>query len=143
MSGSLKRVLVETKVADGNLPFINSTPPTHVYFNKNRPDSSFGGGIAVIINKGKFFSISELTVNTFEFLILKIIPRRNQKPVLYITIYRPPNQKAFLREFKTLIKQLNSDKIVLSGEFNLHIDDPTNKYAIDFVEFFRTTKSRT
>ena len=136
--------LVETKVANGNLPFICCTPPTHLFFNKNRVNSSFGGGIAVIINKQKFFKITELkleaNISSFEFLVITVTPTRNSKPVSIITIYRPPraNFAKFIQEFETLFHLVNSEKTIIVGDFNLHVDDELNREATSFTELLNT-----
>ena len=115
--------LVETKVSNSIVPFINCTPPSHQYFHKDRTDSCFGGGLAIIINKTKFSSIKEskikLEVKTFEYIILDIIAEPKQKPISLLTVYRPPksNHKLFFAEFHKLVDLIKNDRLIINGGF--------------------------
>lgn len=72
--------------------------------------------------------------NSFELLSYKI---RCEYPGCYIVIYRPPNPAiiSWINEFPNLLSSVtvNLDKINLVGDFNLHIDDPSNCTVIEFL----------
>uniref|UniRef100_A0A3B3IBG4 Reverse transcriptase domain-containing protein n=1 Tax=Oryzias latipes TaxID=8090 RepID=A0A3B3IBG4_ORYLA len=69
--------------------------------------------------------------NSFENIILSLSHpnRKTQKPVLFIIIYRPPGPYSeFLTEFSDFLSTivLDSDQIIILGDFNIHVDDPSD-----------------
>ena len=57
-------------------------------------------------------------------------------PVCCVTIYHPPNSAvSFLDEFSELLSSLvvSFDSAIIVGDFNIHIDIPSNSFARDFL----------
>ena len=69
--------------------------------------------------------------NSFESIILSINHpnRKTRKPVLLIIIYRHPGPYSeFLTEFSDFLSTivLDSDQTIIIGDFNIHVDDPSD-----------------
>ena len=65
----------------------------------------------------------------------------NDTPVLIIVIYRPPKQNSkFMSEIAELLSvaSTNYDKILLSGDFNLHIDSPSDSNSLEVIRLLET-----
>ena len=99
-----------------------------------------GGGIANIfkdIFQCKQASYGDFT--SFECLcaLIKCSPN-----ILLVTIYRPPrcSAHAFLDEFRELLSTicLQYDCIIVSVDFNLHVDDPKNTSTKEFLTLIDT-----
>ncbi|KAL2083495.1 hypothetical protein ACEWY4_021268 [Coilia grayii] len=62
--------------------------------------------------------------------------------MLLLTIYRPPrlSTPVFLEEFGELLSNicLRFDSLIISGDFNLHVDNPENTYAKEFLTLIDT-----
>ena len=57
------------------------------------------------------------------------------QPVTLVTLYRPPGPYTeFLSEFSDFLSALvvNSDKILIVGDFNIHMDNENNSLTIAF-----------
>ncbi|KAK5918736.1 hypothetical protein CgunFtcFv8_003473 [Champsocephalus gunnari] len=93
------------------------------------------GGIAAIFRKDvKATTISIPDIPSFEHLVFKL---SGPTPLVTVIIYRPPKQNpTFLSDLSDLLTQLSaiSPSVLLVGDFNIHIDDPTSIYAIEFLE---------
>ncbi|KAF7649941.1 hypothetical protein LDENG_00133700, partial [Lucifuga dentata] len=115
--------LTETWLRVGDLSsFIELCPPNYSFFNSPRLNGH-GGGLAVFFRE--HFSCSFITVGTtpsFEVLMFSI---NCQIPVCCIVVYRPPKPStSFLSEFSDFMSSvvLKYDKILLTGDFNIHVD---------------------
>ena len=108
-------------------------PPHYECFNQPRV-SGRGGGLVCVYKKN--FKCNLLHFNgfsSFEALTFKLA---GSYPILFALIYRPPKSvSGFLAEFSEFLSSiiLNYDRVVLCGDFNLHIDDPSNTLAADFM----------
>ncbi|XP_033996249.1 uncharacterized protein LOC117490598 [Trematomus bernacchii] len=104
------------------------------YIDKPRPQGR-GGGIAAIIRKEIKTTIIPIPdVSSFEHLIFKL---SGPTPLVTAIIYRPPKPNpSFLSDLSDILTQLSaiSPSVLLLGDFNIHVDDPTCKYASEFKE---------
>ena len=122
---------------DEFLALNESTPPSHV--NCHIPRSTGrGGGVATI-------SLANLCISprpkfkfaSFEVLVLHLMHPNSKatQPVTLVTLYRPPGPYTeFLSEFSDFLSALvvNSDKILIVGDFNIHMDNENNSLTIAF-----------
>ncbi|XP_010774485.1 uncharacterized protein [Notothenia coriiceps] len=110
------------------------TPAGFTYIDKPRPQGQ-GGGIAAIIRKEIKATIIPIPdASSFEHLIFKL---SGPTPLVTAIIYRPPKPNpSFLSDLSDILTQLSaiSPSVLLFGDFNIHIDDPTCKYASEFKE---------
>lgn len=68
----------------------------------------------------------------FEYLAL-----RQSNNLLIVTVYRPPQYNAgFISDFEDFLSNTvtNYDCILISGDFNIHVDNMANSLAIQFTE---------
>ena len=104
--------LVETKIIDSPACLANCTPPGYQSFQVQRRGAtkSGAGGVAVIIKKC-FFAFKRIfqkkVTKYFEFLALEIKSKKNSRPLVLVTIYRPPGTiyiSQFITEFLSSVK---------------------------------------
>src|SRR4029434_3377684 len=83
-------------------------------------------------------SISFDDFASFEYhaIVLKCQP-----PALTVTVYRPPKQyPTFLTDFSELLSIIhtNYDKISITGDFNIHVDNGNDSKARDFMNLLNS-----
>jgi exonuclease III len=106
--------------------------------------SIVGGGTAFLLREPcKLLSTPTTTFKSFEMSTVTIkLPHSNL--ALY-NIYRPPQSTTksrhsvsfsqFLEDFQTLISSVSTSphEFLITGDFNIHVDDPTDSNAIQFL----------
>ena len=132
-------LLTETWLDEtGTKELIEASPSQFSFSQCNRP-SKKGGGIAAIFSdilscKCVLFGV----YSTFEYLTL--VPK-SVHPCLVITIYRPPRlKKGFISEFGEFLSKItvNYDSILISGDFNIHIDNTMDYFSKQFTDLLST-----
>ena len=129
--------VTETWLQDNN-PSDNATiaalnTDSHTFISCPRTNSNRGGGIGIFHKKSlKVHVISHQILSTFEMCTAKI--QSNSNSIIAVCIYRPPystkNRKTvpmFNDEFADVCSSLLADysdkKLVVMGDFNIHMDD--------------------
>uniref|UniRef100_A0A3P9AYQ0 HD domain-containing protein n=1 Tax=Maylandia zebra TaxID=106582 RepID=A0A3P9AYQ0_9CICH len=116
---------------------MNQHPPSHSNYQKPR-STGRGGSVAAIFHTSLFINERpRQTFNSFESLMLNIVHPscETQKPVLLVIIYRPPGPYTeFLSDFSDFISDLvlSSDKIIIVGDFNIHVDAKNDSLNMAF-----------
>ena len=118
---------------------INTLQDYNVY---SLPRATRGGGVAVIARKGFQVKRNNSSVfSSFETLDLAITSGNKQFRLL--TIYRPRATKKnnlstpqFFSDFSKFLEELiaTPNKLILAGDFNFHVDNPTNTEARKFLD---------
>ncbi|CAJ1061241.1 LOW QUALITY PROTEIN: uncharacterized protein LOC115374818 [Xyrichtys novacula] len=110
-----------------------ATPPGYSYMHQPCLTGR-GSGIAFIHKQTlKTTPIPTLSVHPFENIYVKL---PGPTPLVIITIYRPPKpHPSFFSDFSDFVTHLStiSSSVLLLGDFNFHIDNPTCKQASDFL----------
>jgi len=127
----------------------DAIPRGFTFINTPRPvpdsctSSIFGGGTAFLLREPcKLLSTPTATFNSYE-ISLVTIKLIHSNLALY-NIYRCPQSTTksrhyvsfsqFLEDFQTLISNVStSHKFLMTGDFNIHVDDLTDSNAIQFL----------
>ncbi|MGH0116115.1 UNVERIFIED_CONTAM: hypothetical protein FKN15_023148 [Acipenser sinensis] len=109
-----------------------ATPKGYSLFDKPRLTGRHGG-TAVIANSVLASSVLSLPAfSSFEHLAIKL-----PSPMSFTlaVIYRPPkSNSAFIAEFSEFLSLIctSTDKILLLGDFNIHVDLSSSRLVTDF-----------
>lgn len=102
------------------------------------PRASRGGGVAIFYRSSLKLSESSSSPSppsTFEYM--SVFLGVNHVSLRLIVVYRPPKQNIslYIEEFSSLIETMNSlsGKLLVIGDFNIHLDDSSNRSAQQFV----------
>ncbi|KAJ0055115.1 hypothetical protein NL108_009851 [Boleophthalmus pectinirostris] len=117
---------------DGAVTLNETTPPNYSYSYSSRLNKK-GGGTAIILSaKHNFKNIHFNQYPSFEHHSLAL----TNPSILLICIYRPPkHSSSFTADFSDLlsIAHSNYNRIIIVGDFNLHIDVKSDSLATDFL----------
>lgn len=98
-----------------------------------------GGGVAVLFSKALEAQQIDSSPNiSFECLVASMRHKTWRQPILTITLYRQPggNVAGFLAEFKRILDKFsNYNSIIVTGDFNIWVDDETKEPARRFKQF--------
>ncbi|MDF4326838.1 hypothetical protein P3395_25840, partial [Vibrio parahaemolyticus] len=131
--------LTETWLCQDEYVSLNkSTPPSHNNTHIPR-GSGRGGGVAAIFNSCLLISPKpKLDNNSFESLVLSLLHPtwKTSQPLLFVIVYRAPGPYSeFLSEFSEFLSSLvlKSDKVIIVGDFNIHVDVDNDSLATAFI----------
>ena len=131
--------LTETWLSELDYVSLNTaTPPSHTNTHIPRNTGRTGGGVAAIFSSGLAISPgAKPTYKSFESLVLNLSHPswKSSQPLLFVTVYRPPGAYTlFLSEFSEFLSSLvlASNKIILNGDLNVHIDVETDSLGKAF-----------
>ena len=103
---------------------------------------SRGGGVGLLFKDT--LQINSHITDTFTTFELMDIHFRSLQSIRVLLIYRPPDNTScvlFLEEFSVLLEQIMAEStghLLISGDFNLHVDDPCSIYANRFNEILES-----
>ena len=115
-------------------------PCTHNFYHIPRKNK-VGGGVGAVVSKS-FSSVSiknEVSFESFEYIDLEL--KRKNRVFEVILLYRPPDssKRKFMEEFSNLLEMVNDvRKTIISGDFNLWMDDDKDSYVTEFKEVLET-----
>ena len=119
---------------NGSASLIEASPPNYSFLESHR-NGKRGGGTATIFKdalRGTNISFGEFASFEYHAILLKCQPQ-----IIAVTIYRPPKYcPNFYDEFAEFLSiiHMQYDKCLITGDFNLHIDDKTDKISMDFMD---------
>ncbi|KAJ8375516.1 hypothetical protein SKAU_G00060960 [Synaphobranchus kaupii] len=127
-------LLTETWQQPSDYYALNQATPTNYCYIAKPRSSGRGGGIAVLHKQS--LSVTELDLNlppmsTFEYLALSL-----PNSITAILLYRPPKtHPSFLSELSELLTIASSlsNRLLLTGDFNIHVDLPNSPLTPDFL----------
>lgn len=108
-------------------------PSNFTVFNTPR-ETGRGGGVASIYKN--IFICTRLKFEPFSSFELQVFEMHLLSPVLCAVVYRPPGfNKNFLSELSMFLADIVAkyDKILILGDFSIHICCPTNSFTKDFL----------
>lgn len=125
--------LTETWLStDAPITLIEASPQNYMFTHMARKGRK-GGGIASILSSSVGFKdISFEEYSSFEYLTIVF----SSPPVLGVTVYRPPGRcSSFISDFSELLSIIHNqyERIVILGDFNLHIDNQSDSFPQDFL----------
>lgn len=146
--------LTETWLHPDTLPAtINSLlPPSFSFSHCPRPQGG-GGGVGFIFNSklsAKNVILPKYTSFEIQCLSLTVTNESlgtrpasiTTAPYILLNIYRPPllSKTTFISEFTSLLEDFISSpsELIITGDFNLHVDDPTAPYVASFLDLLDT-----
>ena len=107
-----------------------------------RSSGQKGGGVGILYKETLDLKNNQ-TVSTFaSFECIERLLKVNSTCIRVVVIYRPPvssvnavTASMFLSEFSTYLQSLVllPEEVLITGDFNFHIDDLTNFYAREFL----------
>jgi exonuclease III len=106
-----------------------------------------GGGVAVLARDTigvTTFDSPDTAPKSFEHMALSLTI--NFVCIRLIVVYRPPKSKpsvsfqCFMKEFSTYLEFLSvsSGKVIIVGDFNLHVDNPDDSNARRFAALLKS-----
>ena len=139
--------MTETWLTDRDSVSIAALNPTgYSFINFPRPSSRSGGGAGVFFNKSFNLVLSDGgEKRSFEFSEWKL--SAHGRTIKIIIIYRPPYSEAhpvpaseFFREFSSNLETivLCPEVLLVTGDFNFHLDDDSDADAKKFMELLDT-----
>ena len=130
--------LSETWLGEQEYVGLNTaTPPSHSNTHIPRDNGQVGGGVAAIFNSSLIITPrAKPKYKSFESLALNLShPNWKSQPLILVTVYRPPGPyTVFLSEFAEFLSSLvlESNKLCLTGDLNIHVDVETNSLSNAF-----------
>lgn len=120
------------------------TPPGFTFKHVDR--HSRGGGVGLLYSNSFTFktTCSRKSLKSFECLDVTLI---SPTPLRVLVIYRPPPSSSngltcdlFFNEFWNFLELLNkkSDRVLITGDFNFHIDDNQDNNGQKFITLIDT-----
>ncbi|ESO01118.1 hypothetical protein HELRODRAFT_175149 [Helobdella robusta] len=115
-------------------------PPGYKFVDYVRPHDPYHGGIIIYFKKEFIYKPVELpAVITFEAVAIKL--RVNKSDFILLSIYRPgsvPPSPSFFSELANVLEVLSllSDKIVVAGDFNVHMERKDDPNTVSLNEVF-------
>ena len=126
---------------DTSSEVLNSLTPNNYSIISSPRAVGRGGGIAVIYKSSlQVSSLSLTSFASFEVLGLKVVA--GNFTCNFFTIYRPPSSSlsTFFDDFFSLLVDVSSSacELLLSGDFNIHVDDLGSSYTQSFLNLLDT-----
>ena len=130
-------VMTETWLKSGDIDVVSirsTTPPNYTFHHVARESESRGGGVAIVCRKQLQFKQSDPLTEAGSFEHISGVIPFNGTCIRVIAIYRVPpstNNKIkksdFLKDFSGLLEIVSTlpGKLVILGDFNLHLEDPS------------------
>ena len=126
-------LLTETWQRELEYYHLNELCPVDCSFISTPRLTGRGGGLAVVFKK--HFICQSMTAGTYSSFELQITKVGRSYTFYCILVYRPPGPAAsFLTDFSDFLSSIiKLDRVIIVGDFNIHVDDDSCKNALEFV----------
>jgi exonuclease III len=128
---------------------ISKIKPEGYLFEQVPRTGSRGGGIAILYKDGLKITIVSPHIETTSFENMECtLDIKDQSPLHIIIIYRPPpseknkfTYQMFHNEFSEFLdaQVLSRGRLLLIGDFNIHVDNPTGENVSNFLNLIHST----
>nr|XP_054766777.1 uncharacterized protein LOC129273930 [Lytechinus pictus] len=116
------------------------TPTGYTFKHFPRTNNKRGGGLALLYKSTLNVRFPESIANPKAFEVFSAEIVSSTLSLLLVVVYRPPTRStgssfdAFTAEFESLIEDvcLNQMPIIITGDFNVHVDSASNANACAF-----------
>ena len=130
--------LTETWLMESDSAKINEmTPFTHTFHHIPRVGKR-GGGVGLFASKALTHLRVQKRIEVESFEYMEVIFKCSGQWILCLVVYRPPGPSVnnFIEKFRNLLDLIDmvSLKVVIMGDFNIRMDDPTHHDTIAFNE---------
>lgn len=124
---------------------IELTPPGYDLISSPRL-SGEGGGVAFLVRQSLTYTLNHIESSTFEAIAITI--RLPSTSLSILNIYRPPDSSRYSYSFNEFISEFHSilttyattpHHFLIVGDFNIHVDDPTDSHARTFMSLLSDT----
>ncbi len=116
---------------------LNETCPSGYCYLQKARSTGRGGGLAVVYrNQLDLTPLALPELYTFECLAFNF-NRKSSLPLTVLLIYRPPKSNScFISELYNLLSNfcVTSINIVILGDFNIHVNNPSCHFATEFLQ---------
>ena len=130
-------LLTETWLGtDAPVVLTEACPPDFHFLISTRGGRRGGGTASITKNTFKSKEVSFNSYSSFEFHAFVF----SSPPILCITVYRPPHHStSFISEFSELLFIIHTsyNRILITGDFNLHIDNTSDPLSREFFKPFK------
>ena len=136
--------LAETWLRPGNTDDVEVgyLCPTGYRFLHVPRSHSRGGGVGVLFKDN--LNINSSMCDTFQSFEFMDVRPRSLQCIRILVIYRPPDNNScllFFEEFSRLLEQIAAEPsgcLLITGDFNFHMDDPDNANAKRFADLLES-----
>ncbi|XP_033105946.1 uncharacterized protein LOC117108108 [Anneissia japonica] len=130
--------ITETWLRENDSSIITACKPDGYNFHSFPRSTGRGGGFAVVSNLPSVFN----RLDQFQsFEACETVIKTVSKRFTLLTIYRPPPHPTlqFFSDILTLLEQYSlSSNLVNTGDFNIHIDDPSNIHTARLLDIIHS-----
>ena len=128
----------ETWLKPDDLLTIGDLTPADYTFQHVPRLHTTGGGVGLLFISSLYVAVKSNTVNYSSFEAIHAEITSNSQSLRLVNIYRPPGCQfgTFLTDFENMIADyvLHPSDVVFCGDFNIHMDDPSNLAANRFKD---------
>ncbi|XP_036072698.1 uncharacterized protein LOC118600080, partial [Oryzias melastigma] len=117
---------------DAPVILTEASPPNFNFLFSTRGGKKGGGTASIARGSSVTKTVTSNSYSTFEHHAFSF----SSPPILCVTVYRPPKPPStFIQEFSEFLSFIHSkyNRIVLTGDFNLHVDTDGDAVANEFL----------
>lgn len=136
--------ITETWFKPDDISVVRASTPSGFSFHHIPRSVKTGGGVGLLYRSTLSINVTAIHFDYSTFQSIHCELTCNSLSVRLVVIYRPiktisgqhVNFTNFLREFENLINDylLHPSELILTGDFNIHVDDESNSTALKFTD---------
>lgn len=123
---------------------ISALSPEGYSFNHVPRTDRKGGGVGVLYKSMslEMHNVSSIQFSSFEYCVNDLLTSKGK--YYLIVVYRPPTSctklpfSKFIEEFSVVMEQYACDRVIIVGDFNIHVDDHNCGERKTFMQLLET-----